>query len=536
MTVSSVLFADGFVFSTLLADLLTLAALAYMAAAMASIGKYMAKFHYTAKIVGGPKSHWLLGDSVKYGYTHQGLMNSLERIEEFPAMCTQYMGWFGHVQVYHPDCIKEILARSYPKSFMYKLMLSPLLRDGLLVSKGDYWKRHRRLLTPIFHFDILKAHVDVFSANSSSILELCELKSLSGISFDITSPLADLSFRNMMECVMSKKVTKDAEENWVYIQALKELSYLVFKRFTTPYLWPPALFFLSKEGKKFKKLTKEVEDEAFKLISERREILLRQNSFECNPEDEVMVNQETESAFTFRKRKGKIADFLDILIQTKDQEGKGLSDEEINEEVITFFSGGHETVSNGLVWTLYFLAKYPEHQSLCREEIRNVLGDQNNVNASNMSKLPYLTQCIKESMRMCPPIHMVARCISEDVTVSHRYNEFKEIKIPKGTNVAVNIWALHHHPDIWKNPEVFDPSRFSADKCHERSPYAFVPFGAGPRNCIGQHFGMQQMKVVLALMLRNYEFLLDTSHPNPSLIAAVVIQPGGGVHLFARKV
>ncbi|MCQ8064057.1 cytochrome P450, partial [Salmonella enterica] len=219
-------------------------------------------------------------------------------------------------------------------------------------------------------------------------------------------------------------------------------------------------------------------------------------------------------------------DFLDILLFAKMENGDSLSDEDLRAEVDTFMFEGHDTTAGGISWVFYALATHPEHQQRCREEVQNLLGDGSSITWDQLDKLPYTTMCIKEALRLYPPVPAVSRELSQPVTFPDGRS------LPKGISVTISIYGLHHNPKVWPNPQVFDPSRFAPDS--ERHSHAFLPFSGGSRNCIGKQFAMNEMKVAVILTLLRFELLPDpTRIPVP--LARFVIKSKNGIHLRLRK-
>ncbi|CAH2310736.1 cytochrome P450 4B1-like [Pelobates cultripes] len=189
---------------------------------------------------------------------------------------------------------------------------------------------------------------------------------------------------------------------------------------------------------------------------------------------------------------------------------------------------GHDTTTSGISWILYCMAKYPEHQKKCREEIRAFLGERDTMDWEDLSKMPYTTMCIKESLRLYPPVPIISRQLAKPITF------YDGRSLPAGTVVLVNIYCIHRNPNVWKDPEVFDPQRFSLENSSNRHPHAFVPFSAGPRNCIGQAFAMNEMKVAVALTLNRFEILPDLAN-TPLKLPQIILRSKNGIHVYLKK-
>ena len=227
-----------------------------------------------------------------------------------------------------------------------------------------------------------------------------------------------------------------------------------------------------------------------------------------------IINQRRQQGLTGRK------DLLHLMMHATDEtttEGiSKLSDEEVVAQCIIFLLAGYETSSNTLSFTLYFLAVNPDLQDKLREEIRDAL------EASGRKKplyeiaqnIEYLDCVVKESQRLCPPAAAVNRQCREDY-------KFNGIHIPAGTEVVIPIYALHHDPSAWEDPEKFDPERFRGERKDTRHPFQFVPFGGGPRNCIGMRFALLEIKIALVKILMKYKFVRS-----PETQVPVVLHPG----------
>jgi cytochrome P450 len=182
-------------------------------------------------------------------------------------------------------------------------------------------------------------------------------------------------------------------------------------------------------------------------------------------------------------------DLLTILLRERDAEtGEGMDDAQLRNETITLLLAGHETTANALAWTFFLLAQHPETAERVREEAESEL---------DLDALPFTERVIREALRLYPPIWALERrAVVED--------EIGGFRIPAGSTVVVSPWVTHRHPDFWQEPERFDPERFTSERSAGRPLLAHVPFGAGPRFCVGGHFAIVEMLVVTALVMRSF--------------------------------
>ncbi|XP_064601467.1 cytochrome P450 4B1-like [Liolophura sinensis] len=216
-------------------------------------------------------------------------------------------------------------------------------------------------------------------------------------------------------------------------------------------------------------------------------------------------------------------DFLDILLTAEDEHGVGLSTEDIRAEADTFLFEGHDTTASATSWTLYALAKYPDMQERVREEVDELLGDRTYLEWNDLSNLKYTSLFLKEVLRVYPPVPVVSRqttkpCVIDGVT------------IPPGMVLQLAIMLVHRNADVWENPEEFRPERFMSETFLTRDPYCYVPFSAGPRNCIGQNFAFNEEKVVICRIVKKFKIVLDESHP-VTIVPELVLRAKEGIKL-----
>ncbi|KAG9330858.1 hypothetical protein JZ751_021845 [Albula glossodonta] len=454
--------------------------------ALLKIAKLVAerqKWKYALKAFPGPSPHWLFGHVHEFRQDGTDLDKVIAWGETYPLAFPMWFGPFvSFLNIHHPEYVKTLLAST---------------GDGLLVSHGKKWFRHRRLLTPGFHYDVLKPYVNLMADCTKTMLDKWETYANKDESFELFEHVSLMTLDSIMKCAFSCETNCQIESGTnSYIQAVYELSYLINLRFRTFPYHSDTLFYLSPHGYRFRKASKIAHDHTEEVIRKRKEALKDENELG-------------------RIQKKRNLDFLDILLCARDEQQEGLSDEAIRAEVDTFMFEGHDTTASGISWILYCLACHPEHQQRCRQE--------------DLSKIPYTTLCVKESLRLYPPVPGTSRKLTKPMTF------FDGRTVPEGCLIGTSVYGIHRNATVWENPHVFDPSRFLPENSAKRSPHAFIPFSAGPRNCIGQNFAMNEMKVAVALTLRRYQLEKDPERI-PKKIPRLVLRSLNGIHLKIKRV
>nr|XP_056701135.1 cytochrome P450 4A11-like [Euleptes europaea] len=461
----------------------------------------------------GPPSHWLYGNIHQITSSREELNIMLDWAEKYPYAYPQWLGGFSCILISnHPDYAKTFFGRGDPKDRLTCESLIPWIGKGLLVLNGPKWHQHRRLLTPAFHYDILKPYVAKIADSTKVMLDKWEklIAQDPTKSLEMFDHISLMTLDSIMKCAFSYKSNCQTDRDLdYYVKAVSDLNYLAFKRITSGVLQNDLLYLCTPSGRHFKESCRLAHHHTEKVIEERKKSLQNERELE-------KIQQKRH------------LDFLDILLCAKDENGVGLSDEDLHAEVDTFMFAGHDTTASGISWLLYSMAQHPEHQQRCREKIQEILEDREDIQWDDLSKMTYITMCIKESLRLYPPVPGVSRQLSKPITF------FDGRTLPKDFLIAINIHGLHRNPAIWQDPEVFDPTRFSAENSSQRHPHAFIPFAAGSRNCIGQQFAMNEMKIALALILLRFEILPDPANL-PIPIPQLILKSDNGIHLFLKK-
>ena len=409
----------------------------------------------------------------------------------------------------HPEPLRKLLKE--PKSRDVYRLLIPWLGEGLLVAGGDKWYRNRRLLTPAFHYEILKPYVAVYTDCLEVMLEKWSASAAASESVKLFDTLSLLSLDIVLQCAFSYQSNcQNVKQKHPYVRAVYDLSDLSIMRFLTPLYHIDWIYALTPSGRQMRKACNLVHSHSENVIKERRRTL----GLDCKSSKREPAG--TEALLKKVTKHRKYLDFLDILLTTVDEEGIGLSDMEIRDEADTFMFEGHDTTTSGMAWTLYCLAQHPEHQEKVREEVRSVLMGRDRLEYDDLKDLKYTSWCIKEAMRLYPPVFEIYRQSSKDI-------ELDGYLIPRDTMITLFIYMIHHHPDVWDNPEEYDPLRFDPSNSENRHPYAYIPFSAGSRNCIGQNFALNEEKVVVATIVRRFVLTVDENH-KVELVPKVILR------------
>ncbi|CAM4660890.1 unnamed protein product [Lepidochelys olivacea] len=487
---------------------LLLALLALLFRTLLQLGRSWHRYYVTCQRLRcfpePPRRNWLLGHLGMGQNTEEGMQCVDELVGGYSHSCLWWFGpWFPILRLFHPEAVKPVLLESVaiaPKDYLFYGFLKPWLGDGLLLSNGPKWVRHRRMLTPAFHFDILKPYMKIFNQSTDIMhAKWRRLVASGSTSLDMFGQISLMTLDSLQKCVFGYN-SNCQETPSDYIAAILELSSLVVRRQHRLLLHCDFLYRLSPDGRRFRRACDTVHRFTADVVQRRHQAL----------------SHRGREAW-LKSKQGRTVDFIDILLLAKDEDGQDLSDEDIAAEADTFMFEGHDTSASGLSWVLYNLACHPEYQERCREEIKDLLRDKESeeVEWEDLSRVPFSTMCIKESLRLHPPVTAVSRRCTEDIKLPDGR------VLPKGNVCLISIYGTHHNPAVWPEPQVYNPHRFDPENSKNQPPLAFMPFSAGPRNCIGQNFAMAEMKVVLVLTLLRFALRLDQSRPvrrKPELI------------------
>jgi cytochrome P450 len=441
----------------------------------------------------GPKVNFLaalIGPMLPKVFPFDPLAFALDNARKFGDIAYYCVGPLRVYQVNCPELIRQILVEhpeQFHKPVFIKRGFGPFVGNGLLTSDGDLWKQHRKLMQPAFNHTQIGKYADIMVTHASRLANSFQ----DGEVRDISSDMAKLTLGVLIKSLFGADFTRQAEEIGTLMTAVLEAAnQRLISALQIP-TWVPTR----------------------RNIHERRALA----------RIETMLRDLIEERRTSNEQWN---DLLSVLLKAVDEEsGARMSDRQLRDEMMTLFLAGHETTANALTWTWYMLAQHPDVAAKLNDEIRRMLGGRT-PSAGDLHLLPYTEMVLRESLRLYPAAPGFAREPIEDVQIGG-------YEIPKGSLIAVNTWALHRDPKLFEGPERFDPDRF-APGWEARIPrYAYLPFGGGPRVCIGNGFAMMEARLIIATLAQRWQFTLE---PDQDIIPVqlVTLRPKNGIRVKIR--
>ncbi len=392
----------------------------------------------------------------------------------------------------NPDMIREVLVRQAqnfikgPEYTSEKGGLARFMGQGLVTSNGEFWRRQRRLVQPAFHTQRITAYADTmvnYALERSASWR-------SGQTLDIAEEMMQLTL------LIVGRTLFDADASTT-VNEVKKAVDVVQKASNTATLlphWVPT---------------------PMRIRARRANALLNTIVYR-------FINQ--------RRATGEDrGDLLSMLLLSEDADGERMTDKQVRDEAVTLFLAGHETTANALNWTWWLLAQNPQVEARLHAELDSVLAGAPPTLA-DLKRLPYMADVIKESMRLMPPVWSIGRFCKEDT-------EVLGYPFPARTHVQISIYCVHRHPDIWQQPDEFIPERWQDPSINDIPRYAYIPFGAGPRVCIGNSFATMEANLLLATLAQRYKMrLIDGVEIVPQPFVTMFPRDGLPMRLEARPV
>lgn len=395
------------------------------------------------------------------------------------------------VFVFKPEFVKHILqdnARNYVKSQFTMNIIRYFSQENVFTSDGDFWLRQRRLMQPMFHKQRISGFGGIITGAAQAMLRDWGAKP--GATLQIDKEMSRLTLRVVGQALFSEDLLGDAS---ALGQAFDDGDhYLAYRmRNFSPPEWMPT---------RWNRIAHQARD--------------------------VAVNK-VDAMIAARKRDGHKDDLLSMLLEARDDDGAPMSDVQVRREAQTMIAAGHETTSTALTWTFYLLSQHPAVERALHDELGRVLGGRT-ATMDDMPKLIYTRQVVDEAMRLYPPVWATGRDAAGDDNINGYI-------VKRGTGINIPIWSIHRSPQYWTDPSSFRPERFAPDNAATLTKGAYLPFGAGPRQCIGSLFALTEAVLILATVAQQYSLRLRPGHPvEPDPVLTLNAKFGMPMTLVAR--
>lgn len=435
----------------------------------------------------GPNGHWLLGcmrqfqrEPIKFYTETWREYGDYVRIRILPGM-------YFHLLT-HPDAVEHVLQRNHKNYRKMKNLIQsaePLMGNGLFSSEGSFWLEQRRLAQPAFHRHQLMALTGNMASAADALIADWEKRGRT-FTLDVAEEMTRWTLRVVSTSLFSRDISGEADTCGKAIRtAFEYISLKMNGRIFTP-RWLP-----TERNRQFARALKILDDLVFDLIETRR-----RNPIEA-------------------------ADLLGTLIAARDEEsGRGMSDRQLRDEVLTLLVAGHDTVGAALSWSWHLLGNHPEIQESLADEARGQLGGRTPTYA-DMPNLPLAKSVFEEALRLYPPAWGIPREAIED-------DEIHGYAIPAASIITVNQYITHRHPAFWEDPEAFRPERFLGNAGAGRPKFAYFPFGGGPRICIGNTFALIEGPLCLAALAQRFRMTPVPGH-DVEMDPTFTLRPKSGV-------
>jgi cytochrome P450 len=436
----------------------------------------------------------------------QAFLDSRDMVRNPAAVFERYRARLGHTFSFHfggvrrsivssdPDFIQHVLRGNrdnYPKSDIQVERMVEFQGSGLVNSDGAPWQRQRRMLargfTPNRLAELLPMQQEVLDDLLVGFTEDARHGAV-----DVRHQMVRFTLRLVGKSLFGRSMS-EAELDQIG-KAISIVQGFIVEQIVQPYKIP--WFRFSGRSAALQRVRREADAIVLRHIEDRH-----------------------------AKATGE-KDFLRLLLETPyDDTGEPMGKDQVLIESLQFMVAGNETSSIGLTWTLYLLGRHPETIHKIREEIGRVIGDDP-LDFGNLHALELTAQVIYEALRLYPPFWMIDRTAIAD-------DEVGAVKVPAGTLVIPYIYGTHRNTAIWEDPETFDPTRFAPDQRKARHPFGYIPFGGGPRMCIGNNMAIMQILLIVVALVRRYDFAMASEEPVP-IRAMMLLRPSGPVNMIFK--
>jgi cytochrome P450 len=438
----------------------------------------------------GPRGYPLVGHLPYLARDPLGFFRSCA--DEYGDIVSLRLGAWPTLLLNHPDYLEYVLVRNhrnFVKNRFFWRHVQAIFGQGLLTSEGDYWHQQRRLAAPAF----TNKKVGTYSATMIDLTNRMLDGWRDGDIRDIHAEMMMLTLRIAAKTLFSAEVEEDVVE---IDKAVNDMTLEIASRFSRPFYIPDTVPLPG--HLRYRRGLRRVERVVERMIASRR------SSSENH------------------------GDVLSMLMQARDENGRGMSDRQLRDEVITMLLAGHETTALALSWTCYLLSQHPNVDARVYEELRRMF-EGRQLTLQDIAQLPVMESTFNESIRLFPPVWTIGREAVESC-------EIGGYRVPAGTTIFMSPWVIHHDSRFFERPEAFRPERWTPQFLRVLPRFAYLPFGGGQRICIGKSFAIQEGIVILSMVLQR--FRLEWTEDSEILpLPSITLRPQGNVsvRLIARS-
>ncbi len=430
----------------------------------------------------------LIGSMRAFQKDRLGLL--LRVMQQCGPVARIHFGPFPMLVLSTPELIQAVLvdhAADFDKGLALHRAFTPVVGQGLINNEGESWRHQRKLMAPAFTYRHIAAYADTMVAYA----ERAQQEWATGQVLRIDQEMMRLTMSIVGKTLFDADVFDESDELGAAVtEAVAFMQYTISHLFPVPLSWP-----LPRNARTRRALA---------VIAQRLQAMI----------------EERRAAGVDR------GDFLSLLLAARDETGQGMSDEQIRNEAMTLFLAGHETTANTLSWCWYLLGQNPAVYAKLQQEADTVLAGRPPT-VADVPNLPYALQVFKEALRLYPPADSISRTALRDVDLAG-------YPLRKNGIIVIPIYAMHRNPAYFPDPERFDPERFTPENEKRLPRHVYMPFGAGPRICIGNHFALMEGQLILATLAQRVRFEVGAGqHPVPEPVFAVRL--GGGCRVIVHR-
>ncbi|XP_047453039.1 thromboxane-A synthase [Mugil cephalus] len=475
-------------------------------------------------------------------------------INEHGRVCGYYLGRRPIVVIADPDMLKQVMVKdfnNFPNRMAFRFASKPM-SDSLLMIRNEQWKRVRSILTPTFSAAKMKEMVPLINTAIDALMNNLNVHAESGEAFDIHKCFGCFTMDVIASVAFGTQVDSQNDPDDPFVRHAKMFFAATFFRpllmffIVFPFL---ATFLVGILPNKRQKVMSHFFNSTIKDIIKKREeqpseqrrrdflqlMLNARTSKECvSLEQFDTANHDDEADHKTQPTQPSTSDQDDSHPRTQEPSARGsqkkmITEDEIVGQAFVFLVAGYETSSNTLGFACYLLALHPECQRKVQEEVDDFFTKYDTPNYSNVQELKYLDMVISEALRLYPPGFRFAREVYHDCEVNGLF-------LPKGMTVEIPASFLHYDPEYWSEPEKFIPERFTPEAKAARHPYVYLPFGAGPRNCVGMRLAQLEMRMALVHLFHRFNVVACSETKVPiELNSTSTLGPKNGIFVKLTK-